>query len=123
MRKRILAVWRKPTWVHLDRKSTRLNSSHVKISYAGFGLKKKKDRAIHPRHREHRHVKGSEPRSAAAGTPAPRDSVARSSGSTIGARRERRDVRAVSAPHRSAAEIDPCQCRAGERDARSQICA
>src|SRR5690606_41146437 len=26
----------------LDRKSTRLNSSHVKISYAVFGLKKKK---------------------------------------------------------------------------------
>src|SRR6266699_7150816 len=25
-----------------DRKSTRLNSSHVRISYAGFGLKKKK---------------------------------------------------------------------------------
>src|SRR5690606_40947767 len=28
----------------LDRKSTRLNSSHVKISYAGFCLKKKKNR-------------------------------------------------------------------------------
>src|SRR5690606_22959629 len=28
--------------VHLDRKSTRLNSSHVKISYAVFCLKKKK---------------------------------------------------------------------------------
>src|SRR5690606_41840028 len=28
---------------HLDRKSTRLNSSHVKISYAVFCLKKKKD--------------------------------------------------------------------------------
>src|SRR5690606_40791926 len=27
--------------VFLDRKSTRLNSSHVKISYAGFCLKKK----------------------------------------------------------------------------------
>src|SRR5690606_41835083 len=27
---------------HLDRKSTRLNSSHVKISYAVFCLKKKK---------------------------------------------------------------------------------
>src|SRR5690349_22482035 len=26
---------------HLDRKSTRLNSSHVEISYAVFGLKKK----------------------------------------------------------------------------------
>src|SRR5690606_39885949 len=29
---------------HLDRKSTRLNSSHVKISYAVFCLKKKKKR-------------------------------------------------------------------------------
>src|SRR5436309_7558810 len=28
---------------NLDRKSTRLNSSHVKISYAVFCLKKKKD--------------------------------------------------------------------------------
>src|SRR5207302_11505738 len=32
----------------LDRKSTRLNSSHVKISYAGFCLKKK-TRRTHPR--------------------------------------------------------------------------
>src|SRR5690606_41499289 len=34
-----------PSWqkfVELDRKSTRLNSSHVKISYAVFCLKKKK---------------------------------------------------------------------------------
>src|SRR5436309_4565578 len=30
--------------VALDRKSTRLNSSHVKISYAVFCLKKKKNR-------------------------------------------------------------------------------
>src|SRR3989442_8931571 len=30
------------TWVALDRKSTRLNSSHVRISYAVFCLKKKK---------------------------------------------------------------------------------
>src|SRR5690606_41495427 len=30
------------TYGHLDRKSTRLNSSHVKISYAVFCLKKKK---------------------------------------------------------------------------------
>src|SRR5690606_41986888 len=29
-------------WNQLDRKSTRLNSSHVKISYAVFCLKKKK---------------------------------------------------------------------------------
>src|SRR5215475_15904347 len=29
-------------WVGQDRKSTRLNSSHVKISYAVFCLKKKK---------------------------------------------------------------------------------
>src|SRR5690606_40939444 len=31
-----------PTWFGPDRKSTRLNSSHVKISYAVFCLKKKK---------------------------------------------------------------------------------
>src|SRR5690349_23441000 len=31
----------------LDRKSTRLNSSHVEISYAVFCLKKKKVRIIH----------------------------------------------------------------------------
>src|SRR5690349_22316432 len=30
--------------VHLDRKSTRLNSSHVEISYAVFCLKKKKEK-------------------------------------------------------------------------------
>src|SRR5690606_39514325 len=30
----------------LDRKSTRLNSSHVKISYAVFCLKKKKDNSL-----------------------------------------------------------------------------
>src|SRR5690606_41287502 len=32
----------KASWVRADRKSTRLNSSHVKISYAVFCLKKKK---------------------------------------------------------------------------------
>src|SRR5215475_15519577 len=31
-----------------DRKSTRLNSSHVKISYAVFCLKKKKNTTTHP---------------------------------------------------------------------------
>src|SRR5699024_11343247 len=56
---RHLAVWRKVfmQWLHLkwlkranqvtpfslDRKSTRLNSSHVSISYAVFCLKKKND--------------------------------------------------------------------------------
>src|SRR3712207_7090827 len=34
---------------HLDRKSTRLNSSHANISYAVFCLKKKKKRS-HSRH-------------------------------------------------------------------------
>src|SRR2546426_7750035 len=39
----------------LDRKSTRLNSSHLVISYAVFCLKKKKKtvRHIHLRHEEH----------------------------------------------------------------------
>src|SRR3712207_8539544 len=32
---------------HLDRKSTRLNSSHANISYAVFCLKKKKQNLIH----------------------------------------------------------------------------
>src|SRR5438874_8896958 len=31
-----------PTWMNRDRKSTRLNSNHVEISYAVFCLKKKK---------------------------------------------------------------------------------
>src|SRR5690625_1724980 len=31
-----------PSWANIDRKSTRLNSSHVAISYAVFCLKKKK---------------------------------------------------------------------------------
>src|SRR5690606_40336630 len=34
--------WKDPSYVEADRKSTRLNSSHVKISYAVFCLKKKK---------------------------------------------------------------------------------
>src|SRR5690606_32521985 len=37
--------WLKKPGPSVDRKSTRLNSSHVKISYAGFCLKKKKSRA------------------------------------------------------------------------------
>src|SRR5690606_41175544 len=42
------------TLMPLDRKSTRLNSSHVKISYAVFCLKKK--RYQHPRKEEHTSV-------------------------------------------------------------------
>src|SRR5437868_13219193 len=41
-----LAIWPRASWKSLvfqeDRKSTRLNSSHVSISYAVFCLKKKK---------------------------------------------------------------------------------
>src|SRR5690606_40979271 len=36
------AAWLQPRRCRADRKSTRLNSSHVKISYAVFCLKKKK---------------------------------------------------------------------------------
>src|SRR5256885_11036070 len=36
----------------LDRKSTRLNSSHLVISYAVFCLKKKKDRLLPDQHRQ-----------------------------------------------------------------------
>src|SRR5690606_40023982 len=35
-------------WLFLDRKSTRLNSSHVKISYAVFCLKKKRTQRVPP---------------------------------------------------------------------------
>src|SRR5256886_13344205 len=37
---------RRRSTLHLDRKSTRLNSSHSQISYAVFCLKKKKKRSI-----------------------------------------------------------------------------
>src|SRR5690554_2289151 len=37
-----LEPWLQPTTKQVDRKSTRLNSSHVRISYAVFCLKKKK---------------------------------------------------------------------------------
>src|SRR2546430_13425946 len=36
-----------PMYVYLDRKSTRLNSSHSQISYAVFCLKKKKHLPVH----------------------------------------------------------------------------
>src|SRR5436309_10347686 len=42
----LLELGEEPVVLHRDRKSTRLNSSHVKISYAVFCLKKK----------EHQHV-------------------------------------------------------------------
>src|SRR3712207_8160473 len=35
-------------WGQLDRKSTRLNSSHANISYAVFCLKKKKNNSLSP---------------------------------------------------------------------------
>src|ERR1035438_10704762 len=37
-------------WFCLDRKSTRLNSSHLGISYAVFCLKKKKNKIINTNH-------------------------------------------------------------------------
>src|SRR5699024_11766763 len=37
-----------PDHMRADRKSTRLNSSHVSISYAVFCLKKKTDSGAHP---------------------------------------------------------------------------
>src|SRR3989442_6222242 len=40
-----------PTMSGLDRKSTRLNSSHVRISYAGFCLKKKKTNSTRDVHK------------------------------------------------------------------------
>src|SRR3712207_8677773 len=45
---------RYPAWEALDRKSTRLNSSHANISYAVFCLKKKKQTCIlHPLSKRH----------------------------------------------------------------------
>src|SRR2546426_8548427 len=41
-----------------DRKSTRLNSSHLVISYAVFCLKKKKTQRLNPQAYSTRHVKG-----------------------------------------------------------------
>src|SRR5215813_14550821 len=38
--------WSQPQRLKVDRKSTRLNSSHVRISYAVFCLKKKKNTKI-----------------------------------------------------------------------------
>src|SRR2546427_3364973 len=38
-----------PTTVIVDRKSTRLNSSHSQISYAVFCLKKKKRKSVDPK--------------------------------------------------------------------------
>src|SRR5207302_5617989 len=43
-------------WYKGDRKSTRLNSSHVKISYAVFCLKKKKKKVINEKHNNYRNV-------------------------------------------------------------------
>src|SRR5207302_10328916 len=71
--RRVLAPWRTPAIPHrcvdhlavrndvewpasaIDRKSTRLNSSHVKISYAVFCLKKKKNNNIRDHAAEHTH--------------------------------------------------------------------
>src|SRR5690349_23660748 len=46
----LLAVRNDGTVVGADRKSTRLNSSHVEISYAVFCLKKKIKNKSHSRH-------------------------------------------------------------------------
>src|SRR5215208_162067 len=48
---------RRPPWAHRDRKSTRLNSSHVAISYAVFCLKKKRHPGVtlDPAHSDRRH--------------------------------------------------------------------
>src|SRR5690349_22876398 len=40
-----------------DRKSTRLNSSHVEISYAVFCLKKKKKKKNQKQHKYQQHIK------------------------------------------------------------------
>src|SRR5438874_10421756 len=45
-RRVVLADGVRPASIHIDRKSTRLNSSHVEISYAVFCLKKKKQNEL-----------------------------------------------------------------------------
>src|SRR5436305_10005432 len=45
MNQRRRKLWK--AWIIGDRKSTRLNSSHVRISYAVFCLKKKKILRVH----------------------------------------------------------------------------
>src|SRR2546426_5183663 len=45
----------KPVEAPPDRKSTRLNSSHLVISYAVFCLKKKKTQQSHQHYRQHDH--------------------------------------------------------------------
>src|SRR5438067_5761626 len=58
-----VAARRDPGWTRargrdpdaLDRKSTRLNSSHVSISYAVFCLKKKKNHSHHKERRNENH--------------------------------------------------------------------
>src|SRR5690606_12266865 len=47
---------RYPQYLDEDRKSTRLNSSHVKISYAVFCLKKKKKQKIENTHMHHKNI-------------------------------------------------------------------
>src|ERR1039458_10750521 len=47
-----------PRWKQADRKSTRLNSSHLGISYAVFCLKKK-NTTIHNDSRVHAHLLGA----------------------------------------------------------------
>src|SRR5256885_12992766 len=51
---RVCSALGKPEWEKEDRKSTRLNSSHLVISYAVFCLKKKKQDEIH--HAVHIHT-------------------------------------------------------------------
>src|SRR2546426_7549081 len=43
-----------------DRKSTRLNSSHLVISYAVFCLKKKKEAHLSERRDQHTHIRNDE---------------------------------------------------------------
>src|SRR5256885_12773216 len=58
----VCAPWIRPTCWRArssggDRKSTRLNSSHLVISYAVFCLKKKKERSVLPQRRpRHTHM-------------------------------------------------------------------
>src|SRR5204862_4028682 len=55
--KQLVAAGRTVQEVQEDRKSTRLNSSHVEISYAVFCLKKKKKKQNHKRACRHKRAR------------------------------------------------------------------
>src|SRR2546430_12407773 len=58
---RVPGLWIEELLLQRDRKSTRLNSSHSQISYAGFCLKKKKNETADIRVRREMYVDATQP--------------------------------------------------------------